>query len=39
VQAAKWSDPADGDRDRLRHAGENPAVEEDPPAADLADVD
>jgi len=39
MQAAEWSDAADCDRDRMRHASENPAVEEDSPASDLADVD
>ncbi len=39
MQTPEWSDPADGDGDRLWHAHENPAVEEDPPTANLADVD
>jgi hypothetical protein len=39
VQAAEWSEAADGDGDGRRHAGENPTVEKDAPAADLADVD
>ena len=38
MQAAEWSDPAHRDRDRVRHASHDPAVEKDPPAADLADV-
>jgi len=39
MQAAEWSDAAHCDRDRMRHASENPAVEEDSPTGDLADVD
>jgi hypothetical protein len=39
VQAPEGSDPADRDGDRVGHPRDNPAVEEDPPAADLADVD
>jgi len=39
VQPTKRSDPTDGDRDGGRHARDDPAVEEDPPAADRADVD
>ena len=39
MQAAEWSDPADGDGDRVRHPRDNPAVEEDPPAGHLADAD
>ena len=39
MQAAEGSDPGDRDRDRVRHPADNPAVEKDPPAADLADVD
>ena len=39
MQAAKRSNPGDGDRDGLWHAGENPAIEKHPPPAGLADVD
>jgi hypothetical protein len=39
VQAAEWSEAAHGDGDGSRHAGENPTVEQHPPAANLADVD
>jgi hypothetical protein len=39
VQAPERSNPTDGDRDGVWHAGENPAVEENSPAGDLADVD
>ena len=39
VQPTERSDAADGDGDGGRHPPDDPAVEEDPPAADRADVD
>ena len=39
MQSAERPDPADGDGDGERHPGGDPTVEQDRPAADLADVD
>ena len=39
MQAAEGSDPGDRDRDGVWHPADNPVVEKDPLAADLADVD
>jgi len=39
VQAAEWPEAANRDRNGGRHARDNPAVDKDPPAARLADVD
>lgn len=39
MQPTKRSDATDGDGDGGRHPRDDPAVEEDPPAAERADVD
>jgi hypothetical protein len=39
MEAAEGPDSGDRDRNRCRHPGKNPAVEQDSPAGDLANVD
>jgi hypothetical protein len=39
VQTAERSEPANGDRDRSRHARHDSRIEKDPPAAHFADID
>jgi hypothetical protein len=39
MEAAEGPDSGDRDRNRCRHAGKNPAVEQHSPAADLAYLD